>query len=190
MCVCLTKKKKKILSVVESSHISGVWYWEGIYYLLCDINCSMKFCCWSVSVFPYLYPLPLYICVSIEKKKRKILNVVKSSYTVKVWYLERVITCSATLTTSCSFGIGVWLYSLVSSPFLYILCACVFKKKKKKKIVNVVMSSYICKVWYWDGFITYSAIVIAACSFSFCVWVYSHVSSLFPYIYIWVSVCF
>ena len=63
------------------------------------------------------------------------------------------ITCFATLTAACSFGVGVWVYSLVSSPFAYTYeCLCVFDKKKKKtKIVSVVKMSHIGNVWYWEG---------------------------------------
>ena len=73
-CVCMCVSQiKKILSVVESSHISKVWYWERVYHLLCDTNYRMQFWCWRVSVFPYLIPLLLYMCVcfSNEKKKKK-----------------------------------------------------------------------------------------------------------------------
>ena len=84
LCVCLTKKekKRKILSVVKSSHISNVWYWEGIYYLLCDTNCRLQFWFWSESVFPCLIPLRLYICVYV--------CVVKSSHIGNVRYWEEV----------------------------------------------------------------------------------------------------
>ena len=73
VCVCVSQIKK-ILSVVESSYIGKMWYWEGVYHLLHDTNC---------------------------------------------------------------FGVGMWVYSLISSPFPHI-CACVFLKLKKKKL-------YTCK---------------------------------------------
>ena len=64
VCVCVSQIKK-ILSVVESSHISKVWYWEGVYHLLRDINYRMQFWYWRVSVFPYLIHLLLYIYIYI-----------------------------------------------------------------------------------------------------------------------------
>ena len=36
------------------------------------------------------------------------------------------------LIVACSFVVGVWVYSLISSSFPYI-CVCVFSTKKKKK---------------------------------------------------------
>ena len=59
-----------------------------------------------------------------------------SSYPKLVWcdIRKEFITCFATLTTAGGFGVGVWVYSLVSSPFLNTyLCKCVFIKKKEKK---------------------------------------------------------
>ena len=62
------------------------------------------------------------------------------------------ITCFATLTAACSFDVGVWLYSLVSSPFTYTYeCLYVFIKKKRKKILHFVKTSHIGNVWYWEG---------------------------------------
>ena len=57
------------------------------------------------------------------------------------------ITCSTTLTAACSFGVNVWVYSLISSPFPYIYVCLT----NKKKILNIVESSHIGKVWYWEG---------------------------------------
>ena len=74
VCVCFSNKKKKILGVVESSHIGKVWYWKGIYHLLRDTNCRMQFWCWHVSIFHYLIPFPLYICVCVSKKKTETCN--------------------------------------------------------------------------------------------------------------------
>ena len=62
------------------------------------------------------------------------------------------ITCFATLIAACSFGVGVWVYSLVSSPFTYTYeCLCVFIKKEEKKILHFVKTSHISNVWYWEG---------------------------------------
>ena len=65
VCVCVSQIKKEILSVVKSSHIGKVWYWEGIYHLFHDTNGHMQFWWWPVSVFPYLIPLLLYIYVCV-----------------------------------------------------------------------------------------------------------------------------
>ena len=70
LCVCVFIKLKKKLSVVKSSHIDKVWYWEEIYHLFHDINCRMQFWCWRMSVFPYLIPLPLYVCVCLSNKNK------------------------------------------------------------------------------------------------------------------------
>ena len=57
-------------------HMGKVWYWEEIYYLLCNINCCMQFWYWCVSVFLCLIFILLYVCVldSIiyQKKKKKL----------------------------------------------------------------------------------------------------------------------
>ena len=122
MCLCVfikkrkekrKRKKKEILSVVKLSHIGNVWYWEGVYHLLCDTNCRMQYWCWSWSVFPCLIPLPLYICafecVYQTKKKRKERYSVLSSLpkSVRCDIEKGFITCSAALTTTCSFGVGI-----------------------------------------------------------------------------------
>ena len=41
------------------------------------------------------------------------------------------ITCSAILTAACSFGVGVWVYSLISppSPIYIYICVCFSNKK-------------------------------------------------------------
>ena len=128
ICVCLTNKKK-ILNVVESSHIGKVWYWERVYHLLRDTNCCMQFWCWHVSVFPCLIPLPLYVCVCVcvcltNEKRYSMLSSHPTS--VRCDIENGFITCSVTLTVACNFGVGVWVYSLVSSPFPYIyMCVCV-----------------------------------------------------------------
>ena len=54
---------------------------------------------------------------------RVILSVVESSHSV---------LSKKTLTVACSFGVSVWVYSLISSPFPHI-CVCVSQIKKKKK---------------------------------------------------------
>ena len=51
------------------------------------------------------------------------------------------ITCSVTLTAACNFGVGVWVYSLISSPFSYIY-VCVSQIKKLinyKKCINNIL---------------------------------------------------
>ena len=86
-------------------------------------------------------PSPIYVCVcvysvlsshltsvrcDIEKRFiicRVILSVVESSHSV---------LSKKTLTVACSFGVSVWVYSLISSPFPHI-CVCVSQIKKKKK---------------------------------------------------------
>ena len=114
-----------------------------------------------------------------------------SSYPKLVWcdIRKEFITCFATLTTACSFGVGVWVYSLVSSPFPNTyLCKCVFtikkKKKRKKKKRYLVLSSRPTLVMCdsENGFISCSATLIASCSFGVVLWVCSIVSSPFPYI--------
>ena len=119
VCVCLTnkkkKKKRKKLSVVKLSHISKVWYWEGIYYLLPDTNYRIQFWGWNVSVLPYLIPLPRYICVSVcgyQRKRKKILGVVKSSYIGNVWYWVGVNHLLRD--TNCCMQFWCCLVSLVS----------------------------------------------------------------------------
>ena len=81
--------KKKIFSVVKSTHIGKVWYREGVYHLQGDTMCRMQFCCWRVSVFPCFIPLSLHICEyvcvfnqNIKNKKKR--SVVKSSKISKV----------------------------------------------------------------------------------------------------------
>ena len=100
-----------------------------------------------ISVFPYLIPFPhICVCVCFSNKKRYsvlsshltsvrcdiekgfiicrvILSVVESSHSV---------LSKKTLTVACSFGVSVWVYSLISSPFPHI-CVCVSQIKKKKK---------------------------------------------------------
>ena len=101
-----------------------------------DTNYRMQFWCWRVSVFPYLIPLPLYMCVCVcvcvcfSNKKRY--SMLSSYPTLVRCDIEKgFITCSATLTAACSFGVDVWVYSFISSPFPYI-CVCVSQIKKKK----------------------------------------------------------
>ena len=134
-----------------------MWYWEGGFHLLHDTIVCMEFCCWCVSVFTCVIPLPVYVCVYMcvfnQKIKKMMLSVVKSSHNSKVWYLEEIISCFATLTAVCSFCVGVWVYSLFSSPFLYTyMCLLVFiKKKEKREILNVVKLFHISSVWYLEG---------------------------------------
>ena len=76
-----------------------------------------------ISVFPYLIPFPhICVCVCVSQIK-KILSVVESSH---------LVLSKKTLTVACSFGVSVWVYSLISSPFPHI-CVCVSQIKKKKK---------------------------------------------------------
>ena len=123
VCVCVyVSQIKKILSVVESSHIGKVWYWEGVYHLVCEY-------------IPLSHPpSPICVCVCVcVSQIKKILSVIESSHIDKVWYWEGVYHL---LRESNCFGVGVWVYSLISSPFPHI-CVCLFLKfkKKKKKIV-------------------------------------------------------
>ena len=57
---------------------------------------------------------------------RVILSVVESSH---------LVLSKKTLTVACSFGVSVWVYSLISSLFPHI-CVCVSQIKKKKKTKN------------------------------------------------------
>ena len=142
---------KNILSVVKSSHIGKVWYWEGVYHLLRNINCHKQFWCWHVSVFPYLIPLPLCMCVCVcVSQIKKILSVVESSHIGKVWYWEEVyhLLCD----TNCCMQFWCWRVSvfpyLIPLPLCVCVCVCV---SQIKKILSVVESSHIGKVWYWEG---------------------------------------
>ena len=114
----------------------NVWYWEGVYHLLRDNNYCTQFWFCLVSLFYCLIAHPLYnfcVCVFLTKKKgkkRKTLNVVKSSHIGKVWYGEGVYHLLVTLTTTFSFGVGTWVYSLISSPFPDKMCVCVTDKWK------------------------------------------------------------
>ena len=182
VCVCLTNNKEKILSVVKSSHIGKVWYWEGIYYLLRNTNRRMQFWCWSVSVFPYLIPLPLYIyiymclCVFIKKKKEKrkrkkkeILSVVKLSHIGNVWYWEGVyhLLCD----TNCRMQYWCWSWSVFPCliPLPLYICAfeCVYQTKKKRKerysVLSSLPKSVRCDIE--KGFITCSATLTTTCNF-------------------------
>ena len=95
-----------------------------------------------------------------------------------------------TLTLTCSFGVGVRVYSLISSPFPYIsvcLCALLKKKKEKKKekrkrywVLSSRSTSVICDIE--KGFITSSTTLTIACSFGVVLWVYTLISTPFPYI--------
>ena len=52
------------------------------------------------------------------------------------------ITCSAILTAACSFGVGVWVYSLISPPSPIYICVCVSQIKKLinyKKCINNIL---------------------------------------------------
>ena len=126
---------------------------------------------------------PIYMCVCLTNKKRYSML---SSHPISVRCdIEKgFITCSATLTVACSFGVGVWVYSLILSPFPYIyVCVCL----TNKKIYSTLSShptSVRCDIE--KGFITCSATLTVACSFGVNVWVYSLISSPFPYM----CVCF
>ena len=78
------------------------------------------------------------MCFSNKKR-----YLVLSSHPTKVrcdiekWF----ITCSATLIAACNFGVGVWVYSFISSPFPYIY-VCVSQIKKLinyKKCINNIL---------------------------------------------------
>ena len=88
------------------------------------------------------------------------------------------------LIRTCNLSVGVWVYSLISSSFLYIyVCVCVSQiKKKKYSVLSSHPTSVKCDIE--KGFITCSATLIAACSFGVGMWVYSIISSPFPYIYV------
>ena len=137
MCVCLTKKNKKILSVVKSSQMSNVWYWEGINYLLRDTNCRKQFWFWGESVFPYLIPFCLCICVYVRvhpKKEKKLLSVVKSSHIGNVWYWEGVYHLQGdTMCRMQFYSCLVSVFSCLIPLPLYNLSVCVFHKKRKEK---------------------------------------------------------
>ena len=128
LCVFIKKKKKKTLSVAKSSHNGNVWYWKGVYHLIRDTNCCMQFWCCLVSVFSCSIPFPLIIClcVCLTKKKRKERHSVLSCRPKSVMCDIEIgfITCYATLSAVCGFVVGVWVYSLASSPFPNI-CVCV-----------------------------------------------------------------
>ena len=104
-----------------------MWYWEEVYHLVCEY-------------IPLSHPpSPIYVCVCVcvcvcVSQIKKILSVVESSYIGKVWYWEGVYHL---LRDTNRFGVGMWVYSLISSPFPHI-CVCVFLKLKKKKL-------YTCK---------------------------------------------
>ena len=89
------------------------------------------------------------------------------------------ITCSATLTTPCSFGVILRVYSLISSFFPYIICLCVCLTKKKRKERYSVSSSrptsVMCDIEKW--FITCSVTLTAACNFRVGMHVYSLVTN-------------
>ena len=133
MCVCVTDKKKRIFSVVKSSHIGKAWYLEGVYHLQGDTMCCMQFCCWRVIVFPYFILLPLhiceYVCVFNHKIKNiKKLSVVNSSQITKVWYWEGIYYLLRD--TNCRMQFWCWSMSVFPCliPFhLYIwVFVCVY----------------------------------------------------------------
>ena len=103
-----------------------------------------------------------------------------------MWYWEEIITCFTTLTATCSFYVGVCVYSIFSSSFLYtFMCLLVFNKKNKNKnwrylMLSSYFTSVICDIE--KGFITCSATITAAYSFGFVLWVYSIVTLPIPYI--------
>ena len=128
VCVCILDKiKKMVLGVVKSSHIGRVWHWEGVNHLLRATNCRMQFWDWWVSVFPLFIPLPLYKCVCVINKWKKRYLVLSSHPTlVRCDIVKGLITCFTTLTSTSSFGVGEWVYSLVLTLFPYIyVCVCV-----------------------------------------------------------------
>ena len=92
-------------------------------------------------------------------------------------------TCS-TLTATCSFGVALWVYYLVSSPFPYIICFCVCLTKRKRKTEHLVLSSRPTSVMsdIEKRFISCKVTLCTACSFVLILWVYSLFSSPVPYI--------
>ena len=139
------------------------------------------------SPVPYIY---VCVCVCVQPKKKK-RNSVLSNHPISVQCDNEkgFITYSATLTVACSFGVKVWVYSLISSPSpTYFLCVCVCltnkKKKKKRKKLSVVKLSHISKVWYWEGIYYLLPTLTTAYSFGVGMWVYSLISSPFPDTYV------
>ena len=170
---------------MKSSHISKVWYWEGIYYLLQGTNSRMQF--WCSSVFPCLIPLPyisVCLCESIKKKKKKRYSVLSSCSALVIYDIEKgFITSAMTLTVACRFGVVLWVYSLVSPRFPYIICLCVCLAKKKRKVrYSALLScptSVMCDIE--KGVFTCNVTLYDTRSFVVGVWVYFLVSSPFPF---------
>ena len=119
------------------------------------------------------------VCFSKKKKKKKYSVLLSHPTSVRCDIEKGFITCSATLIAACSFGVGVWVYSLVSSHFPYIyMCVCVcvcvcvcLTNKKRYSMLSSHPTSVRCDIE--KGFITYSTTLIVACSFGVGVWVYS-----------------
>ena len=131
---------------------------------------------------------PIYVCVCVCLTNKKRYSMLSSHPTSVRCVIEKgFITCSATLTVTCNFGVGVWVYSLVSSSFPYIyVCVCL-TNKKRYSMLSSHPTSVRCDIE--KGFITCPVTLIIACSFAVGVWMYSLVSSPFPYIYIYMCVC-
>ena len=158
------------------------------YYVVVE---QLKFGVWVYSLISSPFPY-ICVCVCFSNKKR---YSVLSSHPTSVWCdIEKgFITYSTTLIVACSFGVGMWVYSLISSPFSYIcvcvcVCVCVcFSNKKRYSVLSSHPTSVRCDI-IEKGFITCSATLTVACNFGVGVWVYplSHPPS--P-IYVCVCVC-
>ena len=162
-----------------------------------SVACSFVIGVWVYSLVSSPFPdICVCMCVCVFRQKNKIKRYpVLSSHpkSVRCDIKKEFITCFATLTTARSFGVVVWVYSLVSSPFPNTnLCKCVFikkDKKEKKKRYSVLSSrpiSVMCDIE--KGFITCSLTLIAAGSIGVGMRVHFLVSSTFPEIFC-VCVC-
>ena len=125
-CVCLTNKKSYSML---SSHPTSVRCDIEKWFITCSATLTVAYS-FSVGVWVYSLVSSLFtyicvcVCVCLTNKKRYSML---SSHPTSVRYdIEKgFITCSATLTIACSFGVGVWVYSLVSSPSPIYMCVCV-----------------------------------------------------------------
>ena len=153
--------------------------------------CSFGVGVWVYSLvsspFTYTYEC---LCVFIKKKKEKRFSVLSRRPTSVLYDIEKGFPTCSTLTAACRFGVALWVYYLVSSPFPYIICFCVCLTKKKRKTEHSVLSSRPTSVMsdIEEGFITCSETLTAACIFGVGMRVHSLVSSTFLEIFC-VCVC-
>ena len=107
-------------------------------------------------------PIYIYMCVCVSNKKRYsvLLNHPNS---VRCDIEKGFITCFATLIAAWSFGVSMWVYFLISSPFPY-MCVCMcFSNKKRYSVLSSHPTSVRCDIK--KGFITCSVTLTAACNF-------------------------